>query len=111
MKLGTQVGNLDSWMLLHSAQPVPKIGEGATIILWTDRYAGTIIKITRCQIHVQRDVAVRQDDRGMCETQDYTYRPDPQGPLYIFRKTKRGYKAGSCGLVIGERDEYYDYSF
>lgn len=111
MKLGTQVGNFESWMMATSTQPAPKIGDGATVILWTDRYAGTIIKHTRCQIHVQRDIAVRQDERGMSESQDYTYTADPKGQVYVFRKTKRGYKSGSFGLAIGVRDEYYDYCF
>lgn len=111
MKLGTQVGNVESWMMATSTQPAPKIGDGATVILWTDRYAGTIIKITRCQIHVQRDIPVRQDERGMSESQDYTYTADPKGQVYVFRKTKRGYKCGSFGLAIGVRDEYYDYCF
>jgi hypothetical protein len=111
MKLGTQVGNLDSWVQVHSAQPVPKIGEGATVILWTDRYAGTITKVSPCRIHVQRDIVVREDTRGMSESQEYTYSPDPEGATYIFRKTKRGWTCGSFGLLIGERDEYYDYSF
>jgi len=111
MKLGTQVGNFESWMMATSKQPVPHVGDGATIILWTDRYAGTIIKVTRCQIHVQEDIAVRQDDRGMSESQDYTYSPDPEGKVYIFRKTKRGYKSGTFGLAIGAREAYHDYSF
>jgi len=88
-----------------------QVGDAATVILWTDRYAGTVVKVTRCQIHVQRDIAVRQDDRGMSESQDYTYSPDLDGAVYIFRKTKRGYKCGSFGLCVGHRDEYYDYSF
>lgn len=111
MKLGTQVGNFESWMMATSKQPTAKVGDGATVILWTDRYAGTIVKTTRCQIHVQRDIAQRQDTRGMSESQDYTYTSDPKGQVYIFRKTKRGYKSGSFGLAIGYRDEYYDYSF
>jgi len=111
MKLGTQVGNFESWMMATSKQPLPKVGDGATVILWTDRYAGTIVKITRCQIHVQRDTAVRKGEVVMSESQDYTYSPDLKGQVYIFRKTKHGYKSGSFGLCIGHRDEYYDYSF
>jgi len=88
-----------------------RVNDPATIHLFSDRYAGTVVKVTRCQIHVQRDMAYRCDDRGMCESQDYTYTSDPKGQVYIFRKTKRGYKSGTFGLSIGERDEYYDYSF
>lgn len=113
MKLGTHVGNIESWMLVgnHTTGRPPAVGDGATVILWTDRYAGTIIKITPCQIHVQRDIPTRVGKVDMSESQDYTYTASPQGQVYVFRKTKRGYQCGTFGLAIGVRDEYYDYGF
>lgn len=104
MKLGTQVGNVQSWMMVgnHKGKGIlPKVGDGATVILWTDRYAGTIVKVTRCQIHVQRDIPKRVGKVEMSESQTYTYKSDTQGTVYIFRKTKHGYKCGSFGLAIG----------
>lgn len=111
MKLGTEVGNVQSWMLAGASKKQAQVGDGATVILWTDRYAGTVIKVTKCQIHVQRDHAERVGPVVMSDSQDYTYTPDPEGAVYIFRKTKRGYKCGSFGLCVGHRDEYYDYCF
>lgn len=90
----------------------PKVGDGATVILWTDRYAGTIVKVTPTQIHVQRDKATRLGKIEMSDSQQYEYAPDSQGQVYVFRKTKRrGYRCGSFGLALGVRQEYYDYGF
>ncbi len=110
MKLGTETGSLINHLMAGGVQP--KIGMGATILQWTDRTAGTIVKITPTQIHVQEDNAVRIDNNGRSESQTYSYSPNPHGTIHIFRKTKRGYrnKAGNA-LIIGERREYYDYSF
>ena len=111
---GPQVGNVTS----RGMQAV-LINGGATVISWPDRYAGTIIKITRCQIHVQQDKATRVGELVLGEShepQSYTYERDPDGRIYVFRKAKHGYTCGTYGhvisqLVIGEREEYHDYSF
>ena len=84
---------------------------GATILMWTDRYAGTVIRVTPTQIHVQEDKATRTDKNGMSESQDYEYAPNPQGRVWIFRKTKRGYRANGAGLLLDSREAYHDYSF
>lgn len=90
----------------------PKVGMGATITGWSDRHAATIVKVTPSQVHVQRDVARRIDDAGMAESQQYVYSPNPQAVVEVFRLTKRGYRSkGGNGLWIGNRDEYYDFSF
>jgi len=110
MRLGTETGSLMNHLMAGGTQP--KIGMGATILMWTDRKAGTIVKITPTQVHVQEDTAVRADNNGMSECQEYAYSPNPAGYVHVFRKTKRGYrnKAGNA-LSIGERDTYYDFSF
>ena len=93
-------------------QKQPAVGMGATITMWTDRHAATIVKVTAHQVHVQQDKATRTDTNGMSECQEYTYERDPSRSVQIFRRTKHGWRerAGN-GLVIGERDEYYDFSF
>lgn len=110
MRLGTETGSLVNYMMADGTQP--QVGMGATILMWTDRKAGTIVKITPTQIHVQEDDAVRTDHNGMSESQTYSYSPNPHGTIHIFRKTKRGYRnKGGSALHIGEREKYYDYSF
>jgi hypothetical protein len=131
MRLGTQTGSLTNHILSRAVigQPEPVEGMGATILSWTDRHAATIIHVTNAHaqtvIYVREDTATRTDKNGMSESQSYAYAPNPQGRLYTFRRTKSGTweevsvnektgrfnKTGGCGLRIGERAEYRDFSF
>lgn len=112
MRLGTQTNNLMSHVMTSSQQPAAKVGDGCTICLWTDRHAGTVVKVTKTQIHVQRDIAERIDNNGMSDQQNYAYTPNPEASVEIFRKTKQGYRNASGNyLAIGYRKEYHDYSF
>lgn len=112
MKLGTQTASMTNYLMSGTnGQPTPEVGMGATILMWTDRHAATIVKVTRTQIHVKQDHAKRTDTRGMSESQEYEYTPNPNAPTIVFRKTKRGYRSQAGSLRIGDRNEYHDYSF
>lgn len=113
MKLETETGSLVNYLMSGGTPPEPKVGDGATILMWTDRHAATIVKVTPCTVSVQRDKAIRTDANGMSESQSYRYEPDPDAEVEVFRKTKRGWRksGGGAALLIGDRDEYYDYSF
>lgn len=114
MRLGTDTGSLTNYLMSGptKAKADREVGMGVTMLSWTDRHAGTIVKITPKQIHVQRDEATRIDKNGMSESQEYSYLPISGAPIEIFRLTKRGWRSASySGLAIGVRDEYYDYSF
>lgn len=112
MKAGTETGSLMNHVMSRLATPTPEVGMGATILMWTDRHAATIVKVTPTQVHVQQDKATRVDKNGMSDSQDYTYEPNPEAPIQVFRKTKRGWRDRSGqGLGIGYRCEYYDFSF
>jgi hypothetical protein len=118
MKAGTETGSLTNHMysrtvVAKDGEPIkPTVGVGVTMLSWTDRRPGTITKVTPCQIHVQEDSATRIDKNGMCESQHYEYAPNPNTPVTVFRKTKRGFRdRGGRGLLIGVREKYYDYSF
>lgn len=113
MKLGTETGSLVNHLFSGPQPIVPEVGMGCTMLSWTDRYAGTIIKVTPCTITVQRDKTTRIDNNGLSELQEYRYERDPDGTTYIFRKTKKGWRCSGhgMGLLIGERREYYDHSF
>jgi hypothetical protein len=112
MKAGTETGSLMNHVMTSAKQAEPKVGMGATLCFWTDRKAGTIIKVTRCQVHVQEDTATRTDSGGMTEAQQYTYTPNPEGAVHVFRKTKKGWHSTSgAGLTIGVRRAYHDFSF
>lgn len=111
MKLGSETGSLINHVMTHCGQAEPKVGDGATICMWSDRHAATIIKVTPYTVTVQEDKAIRTDTNGMSESQTYRYEPDPHGATYTFRKTKNGWKCKGVGLTIGVRRHYYDYSF
>lgn len=114
MKLGTETGSMVNHLMSGiNGSPVPQVGMGATILMWTDRHAATIVKVTPTQVHVQRDIAKRVDSNGMSEMQTYLYEADPTADVEIFRKTKNGYRkaGGGYSLRIGDRAEYHDYSF
>lgn len=119
MKLGSGTGSLQNHVFSRTQSVAPKVGMGATILCWSDRHAATVVYLCADDgtrpiktIHVQQDIAVRQDKNGMSEAQEYTYQPNQKAPIQIFRMTKSGWRdKGGNHLLIGIRDEYYDFSF
>lgn len=121
MKLGTETGSLMNHIYSTAKMPVPQVGFGATVLSWTDRYAGTIIAVRPDgSFDVQADKATRKDDYGISDCQRYSYEADPNGRVFTFAPVKRGKSKGQIrengskggfGVLIGVRDQYYDYSF
>lgn len=99
---------------------VPEVGMGATILMYSDRYAATIVRVHENgkTVYVQRDHAVRTDSNGISESQEYQYSPNANATIetYTLRSNGRWIRKGESmkhgtGLSIGSRDEYYDFSF
>jgi hypothetical protein len=132
MKLGGNngTGSLTNWLLSGvKGQPEPVVGMGATLLAYTDRYAGTITRVFEergvLMVDVQEDDAKRTDNNGMSEMQEYAYSPNPNGRVKTFKLYKGGWQAvyksqvtgrwkmdpGGNGLRIGERRKYNDFSF
>ncbi len=115
MKAGTETGSLMNHLASRQAPVTPEVGMGVTFLGWTDRHAGTIVKIlSPTRIQVQQDLATRTDSNGMSEAQTYEFAPNPSAPVQTFSLRKDGgYKkvGGTSQLLIGKRSEYYDYSF
>lgn len=103
-----------------------KVGDGATICYWSDREAGTIVKVTRKSITIQRDKATLSPDfkpefipGGFAGTvinqheQSYTYEPDPSGRKMTFHWSEKYQSYGQPGNLraIKGRHEFYDYNF
>lgn len=112
----SQAGNLNNWMMAGRGQQVPKVGDGCTILMYKDRHAATIIDVNKTgkTIIVQRDKATRTDSNGMSESQTYKFTPNPDAGTLTFRRTHDNrWKElkGSLWLKIGERDEFYDFTF
>jgi len=111
---GSFINNLYS----NSKQKTPEIGMGVTECCWSDRHAYTIVDIiSPREIVVQRDIAIRADNRGMTDSQDWIYERDPEGSKYTItlrkngRWVKKGLDMKSNGWLIGSREEYFDFTF
>lgn len=131
MKLGTQTGSVVNHLLSRATigQPEPVVGMGATMLLWTDRRAGTITNVQTVRgktiVTVQTDHSTVVAGSSHDGSAEYSYAPNPRGSEHSFRREDDGRwqhvvisntsgrwgKASGRGLRIGERDEYCDPSF
>jgi len=121
LKAGKDTGSLINHLYSRgTVGRIPKVGDGATILGWTDRYAATVVAVreTAKQVTVtlQEDHARRVDANGMSESQQYEFTPNPQARLQVFRFAKRedgtlqGLGDGKK-VRLGQRMHYYDFSF
>jgi hypothetical protein len=94
----------------------PEIGMGATVQLWSDRHACTIVQIT----HGGKRLVIQQDDNQQVPDPNrpgqtiLQYSPNPTGQLYYVTKRKDGtfrLMKSKTRVFIGTRNEYYDPSF
>lgn len=117
-------GSLTNLASGTGAEYEPKVGDGATQILWTDRNPYTIVEVipvksgpNKGKIHtvvVQADDYKRIDKNGpFTESQDYEYTPNPNAPREIVTKRKNGQwkDSGGTKFALGWRDRYYDPHF
>lgn len=129
MKLGTQTGSLFNHLFANNTVTEIVPGEtGATLLGWTDRHAATVVEVFKKgkfdYIVVQADIATRVDNLGMTDCQSYEYTRNPEGYKTTFRVTEKGFvkvyqdvdtgrfkKISAGGLMIGAREEYFDFSF
>lgn len=111
-----EYGSFVNLVMARTRQPEPEVGMGATMLSWTDRHAGTVVEIVRYKssgrinyIVVQSDEAIRTDKNGMSECQNYEYRRNPLGSTHRYVANRKTGKFKH--LLLGHRDNYYDYSF
>lgn len=103
-----------------------EVGTGATICLYTDRYACTVIKRTEKTLTLRRDKAVLDPafkpdfiPGGFLGTvvnqneQEYTYEEDPEGEIFraYWSEKNKGFYVYKCLRVTEGRHEFYDYNF
>jgi hypothetical protein len=123
MKLGRDTGSVVNHIYSRSSL-TPEVGMGATILSWSDRSACTVIGWNGRLLTVQKDRAIRTDKNGMSECQTYQYERDPDGAIYTFKLTSKGWvkvwfnqdtqrwnTVGKGGITVGTRETYYDYTF
>lgn len=104
------------WASNTLPKPDFKVGDGATLILWTDRHACTIIAIRKNgrEIVFQEDTAIRTDKNGMSDAQSYTFERNPEGRTFEATLRQNGtfkIKGEQTSVLIGHRSHYRDYSF
>lgn len=90
-----------------------KVGAGATLLGYSDRYPATIIEISGDKIIIQEDNYKRVGKIEMSESQDYEYSPNEHGIKHsvIYKKNKKRYETTTGTLVrLGVRERYYDYT-
>jgi len=120
LQAGTQTGSLINHLMSGSKLITPEIGMGCTMLGWTDRHAATIVEVKRDGklIGIKQDIATRTDDNGMSDSQSYEFTPNPEAGVqwYSFRPkvnafVRVGDSVRGARLLVGHREEYYDYSF
>lgn len=96
----------------------PLLGQGATIQMYTDRLACTVVKVSKSgrKIWIQEDKATRTDSNGMSDYgQTYTYEQDLQAEVQqvSLRKDGAWRISGRHGsrVYLGSRNKYHDFSF
>lgn len=109
-------GSLNNTLYATSlANDDPKVGDGATILRWTDRTAATVI-----EVKTPRCVVIREDKvtwGGVGSDTPTSVEPDANGRTYTARKNKdgkwrlSGYDNPRPVVLMGVRRPYYDWSF
>ena len=92
------------------------VGDGISLSPWTDIYPYTIIERKDTPkgftLKIQRDRAIRTDNNGMSDCQDYRFERDPFGHTEIVKwSPKKGWFTCGCYKVMMGRHKYHDYSF
>lgn len=117
-RLGSQVGSTTNYLFANARDLRPQVGMGATVVMWSDRYAHTIVSVRPKRIATQEDTAIRTDSNGLSESQDYHYTPNTGAPVKWWTLRKNGAwvlvgdKMGNgTRIAIGTRETYIDPSF
>ena len=125
MKLGTETASFVNHLYSRTAEPAPVVGMGATLLMYTDRDAYTVVSWDGKILGVTSDTANRIDSNGMSDSQDYEYVSNFNATPEFYKKDKKNnwvrivmnketgrWKQYRCGnLKVGFRDAYHDYSF
>lgn len=85
-------GSFYNWLMGNNST-LPEVGKGATILMWTDRYAFQVIWVSEDQSEciIQRCDSKRIDMLGMSDCQDYDYSQLVEGSEQkLVWKSKKG---------------------
>ena len=101
------------------------VGSGVTLNYYSDETPATVIEIDPKGkwVKVQEDRAIRIDNNGISDCQDYEYERNEKGRVHTFYKTRRKdftlftntgrgtYNQYGIYLSLNVRRKYFDYSF
>lgn len=105
-------GTLTDLVYSEDKVPQPKIGDGATLLCYSDRHAYTVVGVEEKYILVTRDIAERTDQNFEVGPQEYIYSLDSEAEIQKAVLNKDGnYYLGGKVIKVGYRSENYDYSF
>lgn len=102
MKQTQRVGVSGSVMnqIMGNNSTTPKVGEGATKLMYSDRQAYTVVFVSEDgkTVHIRRCRAIRTDSNGAhTESQDYRYEEMPEAKVTVLR-----YRNGAWRVVVKE---------
>lgn len=124
MKLGPETGSLMNYLQSGSKDNLPNVEKGATELLWTDRRAYFVNSVSKdsksCTI--ERAKAVRIDNNGMSDCQNYRYEREENPVIYNLRfrygswyidhgKDSVYGRYSKINIKFGYMNAYHDYSF
>ena len=102
----------------------PEVGMGATVLMWSDRHAATVVEVLRYKsgalagkvraIVVQEDRSTVVSGSAHDGSAVYEHTANPFSARETFYRNKAGQFALKCGnakLAIGFRETYQDPSF
>lgn len=129
MKLGTETGSLINHLASRGSYTLPYVGCPVTMLAWTDRYPGTIVRMFKIgkadAFEVREDKWKRTDTNGFSENQTYDFERDPNGSVVYYKMFKGKWRevkkspetgrfglcSGGLGIYIGRREKYDDPTF
>lgn len=126
----TTTGSLINALQGQGGATVPEVGMGATLLMYSDRSPWTVIEVRKnkagkvVEAVMQADRAIRTDDRGMSDCQDYRFERDLEGTTRTIRQTRDGKwreaytdydgkvrcTKNSSIVRLGSRDRHYDFT-
>lgn len=121
LKPSTETGSFIN-MMMSSNSTLPQVGEGATILGWTDRHAYEVMSVSKDYrvVVIQQYQPERVDSLGMSDSQDYKYENLSgynETVVWKWGAWRKVYKRldkteySKVNIIFGVKDEYYDYSF
>jgi hypothetical protein len=108
-------GSLQNLLAGNARSAEPVVGEGATIIWWSDRFPATVERVSPSgkTAWLREDRSIRLDSHGMSDSQSYRFEPDPAGRESVAKRKRDGRWKTTGGQVVqfGSRSRFLDYSF